>query len=141
MVNVKSKRCAHHGCTKVPSYGKAGGKAEYCSGHAEGGMVDVKSKRCAHHGCAKVPSYGKAGGKAEYCAQHKKGGMVNAVSKTCIHHGGGLRQGRRQEGGVLQETRRGGHVQQVATGKYVGGAAAEGGGARRLEGRSRCSSC
>ena len=48
MVDVNNKRCAHHGCTKHPSYGWAGGKKEYCRGHAEDGMVDVSNKRCAH---------------------------------------------------------------------------------------------
>ena len=63
MVNVVSKRCAHHGCAKGPSYGKAGSKkAEYCRDHAEDGMVNVTHKRCAHHGCIKVAQYSKAGG-------------------------------------------------------------------------------
>ena len=48
---VINKRCAHHGCTKQASSGRAGGKAEYCRGHAEDGMVDVNYKRCAHGEC------------------------------------------------------------------------------------------
>ena len=48
------RKCAYQGCTKQPSYGKAGGKAGYCSGHAVDGMVDVKNnKRCGHDGCTK----------------------------------------------------------------------------------------
>ena len=46
------KRCGCAGCT-TRSYGKAGSKAEYCSGHAEDGMVNVVSKRCSYHGCTK----------------------------------------------------------------------------------------
>ena len=38
MVDVKSKRCGRDGCTKQPSYGKAGGKAEFCKQLAEAGM-------------------------------------------------------------------------------------------------------
>ena len=34
MVNVKSKKCDHHGCAKLPSYGVAGTtKREFCSAH------------------------------------------------------------------------------------------------------------
>ena len=54
MVDVKSKRCAHDGCAKRPSYGVAGStKPEFCFDHKEGGMVDVINKRCDHDGCTK----------------------------------------------------------------------------------------
>ncbi len=85
MVDVVSKRCAHGGCTKVPSYGKVGGNAEYCSEHADDGMVDVRSKRCAHADCTTRPSCGKAGGKAEYCRDHAEDAMVNVNRKRCAH--------------------------------------------------------
>ena len=61
MVNVVSKRCAHHGCTKHPSFGTAATKAEYCKEHAQDGMENVVSKSCTHQGCIKGPSYGVAG--------------------------------------------------------------------------------
>ena len=80
MVDVRSKRCAHNGCTKYPSYGETGTKrAEYCLQHALDGMIDVVSKRCAHNGCIKQPSYGVAGyGNSKYCAQH-------ALDGRCAH--------------------------------------------------------
>eukprot|EP00903_Cladosiphon_okamuranus_P015335 g14165.t2 len=100
MVDVKRKRRTHHGgCSKVPSYGRFGGKAEYCRGHAEDGMadvkpwhaedgMDVKNKRGTHHGdCTKVPSYGKVGGKSKYCGGHAEDGMVKVASKRCTYHG------------------------------------------------------
>lgn len=34
---------------KQPSYGKADGKVEYCSGHAGDRMVDVVNNRCTQH--------------------------------------------------------------------------------------------
>eukprot|EP00903_Cladosiphon_okamuranus_P018710 g17223.t1 len=52
-------------CTKQPSYGRAGGKAEVCAEHAEDEMVDVLKKKCGHGGCDKLPSYGKVVGKPE----------------------------------------------------------------------------
>lgn len=41
MVNVISKRCAHSGCTKHPSYGTAGGNRtrEFCHQHAKDGKL------------------------------------------------------------------------------------------------------
>ncbi len=46
MVNVASKRCLHHGCGKVPSFGVADRKMrEFCAQHKRAGMmVDVTSK-------------------------------------------------------------------------------------------------
>ena len=65
-VNVCSKRCAHHGCTKKPSYGAR--TAEFCSRHERDGMVDVTNKKCAHHGCTKRTSYGMESTKTETSA-------------------------------------------------------------------------
>ena len=81
------KKCGHGDCTKQPSYGKIGGKAELCAEHAENGMVNVVKKRCDHSGCTKGPSYGKVGGKAELCIAHAENGMVNVVNKRCGHSG------------------------------------------------------
>eukprot|EP00752_Nemacystus_decipiens_P010947 g9729.t1 len=78
----------HDGAVALrPSYGKAGGKVEYCLGHAEVGMVNVVSKRCTHLGCTKRPSFGVTGGKAGRCRAHAEDGMVNLISKTCTHLG------------------------------------------------------
>ena len=89
MVDLKNKRCLHHGCAKWPSFGVDGSnKVEFCSGHKRDGMVDLKHKRCLHHGCTKGPSYGVDGSnKKEFCSGHKRDGMVNLRSKRCLHQG------------------------------------------------------
>ncbi|CAM9903697.1 unnamed protein product [Sphacelaria rigidula] len=85
MVNVPSKRCGKEGCSKLPSFGAAGGrKAEFCATHAPAGMVNVSSSRCGEEGCSKQPSFGAAGGrKAEFCATHAPAGMINVRGKRC----------------------------------------------------------
>ena len=46
MVIVKSMKCEHPGCVKVPSFNAPGSRAgRFCSEHKEGGMVDVKYKK------------------------------------------------------------------------------------------------
>ncbi|CAN0057130.1 unnamed protein product, partial [Pylaiella littoralis] len=89
MVNVRSRKCAHRGCTKEPRFGVAGTKtAEFCSGHAKDGMVNVCHKKCTHRGCPKQPKFGVAGTKtAEFCSGHAEGGMVNVRSRKCAHRG------------------------------------------------------
>ncbi|CAN0041536.1 unnamed protein product [Pylaiella littoralis] len=118
MVDVKNKRCTHRGCTKQPSYGVAGTKtAEFCSGHAKGGMVNVFKKKCTHRGCTKRPSYGVAGTKtAEFCSEHTTDGMVDVCKKRCSQPGcttlprfgvsGGIRTfcARHAEGGMVDVT-------------------------------------
>ena len=79
--------CASSNCSKRPSYGRVGGKAELCAEHADEGMVDVRSKRCGRSGCMKQPSYGKAGGKPEVCAEHAEEGMVNVRHNRCGRSG------------------------------------------------------
>jgi len=85
MVDVVSKRCAHEGCKKGPSFGNEGDLvASYCATHKLEGMVNVVSKRCAHEGCKKIPSFGNEGDLiALYCASHKLEGMVDVKSKRC----------------------------------------------------------
>ena len=43
---LTGKQCEHEGCTKQPSYGKAGPgeKAWFCKAHAEEGMVPPPKK-------------------------------------------------------------------------------------------------
>ena len=78
MVNVRMKKCDHSGCTKQPSYGNLGGKAELCAEHANDGMVNVRHKTCCHIGCTKQASYGAAGSVSrKACAQHATEGMMN----------------------------------------------------------------
>ena len=53
MVDIRTRACAHHGCTKQRIFGVAGSKAaEFCSEHKKAGMVNVVSKKCTQHGCA-----------------------------------------------------------------------------------------
>ena len=70
----KSKRCLHHDCTKVPSYGVDGSKrVEFCSEHKTDGMVDLKPKRCLPHGCTQAPSFGMNGSKGvEFCSSTRR---------------------------------------------------------------------
>ena len=78
MVDVKSKRCRHEGCSKHPSFGIDGSKnPTFCAQHAAEGMVNVINKRCKHEGCSKHPSFGIDGSKnPTFCAQHAAEGMV-----------------------------------------------------------------
>ena len=92
MVHVISNRCAHKGCTTIPSYGLDDGskKPEYCCcQHGKAGIVNVRDKRCTQQGCTTTPSYGVNGGskKSEYCCrQHAKARMVNVNNNRCAHH-------------------------------------------------------
>ena len=95
MVHVVNKRCTHQRCARQSSYGKAGGKAEYCRDHAEDGMVDVDTKKCIHHRCIRQPSLGKAGGKAEYCRDHADDWMVDVTKNRCLNHSTVKRAARR----------------------------------------------
>jgi hypothetical protein len=89
MENVKSKRCAHEGCMKQPTFGAPGDtQASRCAAHKLEGMEDVKSKRCEHDGCMKIPCYGAPGDvRASRCAAHKLEGMEDVRSKRCEHEG------------------------------------------------------
>ncbi len=82
---VASRKCTHDDCNTQPSYGKAGGKAEYCRDHAKSGMVNVVRRKCTHGDCTKHLSYGKDGSKAEHCRDHAKRGVVDVISKRCAH--------------------------------------------------------
>lgn len=49
-------RGTHLGCIKIPSYGVAGSKREFCFAHKRDGMVNVVTRRRAHHaGYTKKP--------------------------------------------------------------------------------------
>ena len=86
MVDVKSKRCEHDGCTSQPVFGVEGGKACFCGAHKEAGMVDVRHKRCEHDGCTSQPSYGVPGFTATLCAKHKEIPRFSSdgVTRLCI---------------------------------------------------------
>lgn len=82
MVNVRHKRCGLSGCSKYPSYGKAGGKAQLCAENAEKDMVNVRHNKCGLSGCSKHPSYGKAGNKAENSLSMPWDGMVGVAHEN-----------------------------------------------------------
>ena len=89
MVDVKSKKCAHDGCSTQPIFNMPDQqKGIYCSEHKLPGMVDVVSKRCAHDRCSKQPTYNMPDQKKGlYCFEHKLPGMVDVKSKKCAHDG------------------------------------------------------
>ena len=66
-----------------PSFGKIGGKPEFCVEHAEEEMANVVNERCRRSGCNKRSSYGKGevGGKPEFCAEHAEEDMVDVRNK------------------------------------------------------------
>ena len=77
MVDVRSSRCGHSGCSKRPSYGKAGERTELRTEHAKDSMVDTIHKRCGHTGCTTQSSFGDpVSRKRETCAEHSKEGMI-----------------------------------------------------------------
>ena len=46
MVDVRSKKCGHHGCTKQPSCGEYGNaNRDFCRRHGEAGMVGLTSTK------------------------------------------------------------------------------------------------
>ncbi|CAN0592613.1 unnamed protein product [Laminaria digitata] len=73
MVNVRSRRCLHDSCEKLPTFGVIGSKkAVYCKQHAEDGKVDVCNKRCLHDSCMSWPQWSVLpDGSAFVCARHK----------------------------------------------------------------------
>jgi len=43
MVDLRSRRCLHHGCSKQPSFGVEGSNnLQFCSGHKVEGMVNIR---------------------------------------------------------------------------------------------------
>ena len=87
MVSVRSRRCLHDSCTKVPSFNYEGSaKAAYCKQHAEDGMRYIRGKLCSHNSCTRYPVFNFEGSKtAEYCSRHALDTMVDIVSKRCSH--------------------------------------------------------
>ena len=58
MIDVKSKRCIHEDCIKIPTFNfSTETKGLYCFEHKKENMIDVKSKRCIHEGCIKIPTF------------------------------------------------------------------------------------
>ena len=61
MVDVKSTRCEHFGCTIQPSFGYPGANERFCSTHKLEGMIDMNSKHCEHDGCTVQSFFGNLG--------------------------------------------------------------------------------
>lgn len=66
MIDLTNNKCAHQGCTKVPSFGVAGSKkGELCSGHAQQGMSSTymrkRARNCGNKGAVsgKIRSRGR----------------------------------------------------------------------------------
>jgi hypothetical protein len=88
MVNVHTKRCAHSGCIRTPSYNKIGSRPRYCKHHMTDGMVNVTKGTCTHEGCGKAPHFNEPGQRRGIrCKTHKTAGMVNVRQPTCKHEG------------------------------------------------------
>ena len=86
-VDLMSRKCAHDGCDKQPSFGTKATGAVFCAGHKRAGDTDVKSKRCAFEGCKKHPSFGTKATGALFCGRHKRAGDTNVKSKKCSAEG------------------------------------------------------
>jgi hypothetical protein len=89
MVDMKTKKCIHPGCTTSAGFGKP---RQYCKKHAPEGEK-VHRKLCTEAGCSTAPSWKSVGGGvASHCAKHKKSGMVlscatqSCQSAGCLKH-------------------------------------------------------
>ena len=88
MVDVRSRRCSHGTCTKVPSFNVLGSKTGvYCKQHADNYMLDVRSKHCSHHSCTGWPRWGVISDcSGSVCSQHKNSlpaGLVVDFKQRC----------------------------------------------------------
>ena len=90
MIDIKSIRCIHDGCIKIPNYNlSTEKKALYCKEHKKENMIDVKHKRCIHNGCTTRPNYNlSTETKALYCKEHKKENMIDIKHKRCVDNDG-----------------------------------------------------
>lgn len=83
MTDVVNRHCEFSGCTKTPSYGYAGERAQFCSHHHLPDMEDVKNRRCEWHECRRYPIFGNEGERARFCSAHKTDDMVNVRNRRC----------------------------------------------------------
>lgn len=82
-MDVVNRHCEFGGCTKTPSYGYPGERAQYCSNHHLPDMEDVKNRRCEWHECRRYPIFGREGERARFCSAHKTEDMVNVRNRKC----------------------------------------------------------
>jgi nitrite reductase/ring-hydroxylating ferredoxin subunit len=87
MVDVKSNRCIHEGCRKIPTFNIEGERPMYCGTHRTEGMIDVKHDSCIHDGCGKHQVFNIEGERPMYCGTHRKEGMIDVKSNRCIYEG------------------------------------------------------
>ena len=83
MLDVVNRHCEYPGCTKTPSYGYVGERAQFCSHHHLPDMEDVKNRRCEWHECRRYPIFGHEGERARFCSAHKSEDMVNVRNRRC----------------------------------------------------------
>ena len=83
MSDVVNRHCEFAGCTKTPSYGYVGERAQFCSHHHLPDMEDVKNRRCEWHECRRYPIFGHEGERARFCSAHKTDDMVNVRNRRC----------------------------------------------------------
>jgi hypothetical protein len=87
MVDVRSKRCEHEGCTSLnPRFNvPTERRGRFCSQHKLEGMVDVRSKRCEHEGCTSLnPRFNvPTERRGRFCGSHRLPGMINIHTKKC----------------------------------------------------------
>ena len=85
MIDIKSKRCIHNNCMKIPNFNiPTETKALYCFEHKLENMIDIKHKRCIHDNCMKRPNFNiPTETKALYCFEHKLENMIDIKSKKC----------------------------------------------------------
>lgn len=88
MYNLKSRRCDHHDCEKIPSFGYGNTKIS-CYKHKKNDMISIGKIKCTHSGCETTACHGFSGKKPKYCSEHKKSGMIdihNSKYKKCINN-------------------------------------------------------
>ncbi|CAM9921250.1 unnamed protein product, partial [Discosporangium mesarthrocarpum] len=75
--------CLEEGCSKSPSFGMPGGRAEYCSVHKAPGMMNVRvTPKCETPDCMKTAKLGYRGCKPQFCHEHSLEGMVTVRANT-----------------------------------------------------------
>lgn len=83
-MDVVNRRCEFRGCTKTPTYGIAGQRAQFCPTHRLPNMEDVKNRRCEWLECRRHPVFGLEGERPRFCSAHRMEEMVNLRHRTCI---------------------------------------------------------
>ena len=87
MIDVKSPRCQHDGCSTRAGYSIEGQKeGKYCGEHKLPEVIDVSNPRCQHDGCMKQPNYNIEGQKiGKYCVGKRM--MIKYMKSEMIKNG------------------------------------------------------